>query len=149
MNLYLDASVIIAVLLEETSSGAIDAFLRSSPASLTTSDFGIGECSAALVGLVGMSRKSPVQTNVLLAGLDRWIERSFDTFPIRTSDIDKATLLVRRFDLGLRLPDAIHVVTADRLDTTLITLDRRMAAAANALGIRCINPADDPADRKT
>lgn len=142
MSLYLDASVIVAVLLEEASSEAVDAFLRTSSAPLITSNFGIGECSAALAGLVRMSRKSPTETNALLAGLDRWIERSLDTVPMQTSDIDQAILLVRRFDLGLRLPDAIHIVTANRLDVTLITLDRGMARAARALGVACINPAE-------
>ena len=42
---------------------------------------------------------------------------------------------VRRFDLALRAPDALHLAIARRLDATLVTLDRRLAAAAGELGI--------------
>jgi predicted nucleic acid-binding protein len=42
---------------------------------------------------------------------------------------------VRRFDLILRAPDALHIAIARRLDVALVTLDRRLANAAQALGI--------------
>ncbi len=44
-------------------------------------------------------------------------------------------IYVRRFDLALRAPDALHLAIARRLDATLVTLDRRRAAAAGELGI--------------
>ena len=44
-------------------------------------------------------------------------------------------IYVRRFDLALRAPDALHLAIARRLDATLVTLDRRLAAAAGELGI--------------
>jgi len=39
------------------------------------------------------------------------------------------------FELRLRAPDALHLAIARRLDVSLVTLDRRMAAAAGELGI--------------
>jgi predicted nucleic acid-binding protein len=44
---------------------------------------------------------------------------------------------VRRFALGLRTPDALHLAICRRLDLPLLTFDRRQAAAAAALGIAC------------
>jgi uncharacterized protein len=37
--------------------------------------------------------------------------------------------------LPLRAPDAIHIAMAQRVGAALVTFDRRMAAAARALGI--------------
>ena len=54
---------------------------------------------------------------------------------IAATDARLAYIYVRRFDLGLRAPDALHLAIARRLDATLVTLDRRLAAAAGELGI--------------
>jgi hypothetical protein len=42
---------------------------------------------------------------------------------------------VRRFDLLLRAPDALHAAICRRLDLTLVTLDQRLAKAAREVGI--------------
>lgn len=68
-----------------------------------------------------------------------------DRVEIAPGDIAAATLLVRRHDLKLRAPDAIHIAAAERLTTTLVTLDINMAAAARALDLSCINPAEESA----
>ena len=45
-----------------------------------------------------------------------------------------------RFELGLRLPDAIHIATAGRLGFTLVSTDIRQVRAAASLGVVAINP---------
>ena len=52
------------------------------------------------------------------------------------------TLYVRRFDLKLRAPDALHAAICRRLGMRLVTLDRRLAAAARALGIDVLVPVE-------
>ena len=42
---------------------------------------------------------------------------------------------VRRLDLPLRTPDAIHIAVAQRLGATLVTFDRAHGAAARTLGV--------------
>jgi hypothetical protein len=59
---------------------------------------------------------------------------------ITASDARPADIYARRFDLGLRAPDALHLAIARRLDATLVTLDRRLATAARELGV----PVEDP-----
>ena len=54
---------------------------------------------------------------------------------IHAADVRLADAYVRRFDLGLRTPDALHLAIAHRLDATLLTLDRRLATAARELGV--------------
>jgi predicted nucleic acid-binding protein len=57
-----------------------------------------------------------------------------------TADIDAANRILRRLDVNLRTPDAIHIVIARRLQATLVTFDRIMAASARALGIGVAMP---------
>ena len=41
---------------------------------------------------------------------------------------------LRRLDLTLRTPDALHIAIAQRLAAELMTFDQKMAASARALG---------------
>jgi predicted nucleic acid-binding protein len=54
---------------------------------------------------------------------------------VHAADARLAYAYVRRFDLRLRAPDALHLAIARRLDAALVTLDRRMAAAAKEFGV--------------
>ncbi|CAN5338738.1 hypothetical protein BH10PSE2_BH10PSE2_18690 [soil metagenome] len=145
MSVYLDASALMAVLLREPTRQAVERFLQSEPSQPTISSFCIGECSAAIAGLATMARKTEAEATVLLAALDQWIAVTAIAADVRDADIVQATRLVRRLDLRLRLPDAIHISTAQRLRATLVTLDRAQACAARAAGVACINPAESSA----
>ena len=43
--------------------------------------------------------------------------------------------LLQHLTLMLRAPDALHAAVCQRLGLTLVTLDRRLAAAARDLGV--------------
>jgi predicted nucleic acid-binding protein len=59
---------------------------------------------------------------------------------IASSDARLAYIYARRFNLGLRAPDALHLAMARRLDATFVTLDRRLATAARELGVAVEHP---------
>lgn len=149
MRPYIDPSAIVAVLLSEPSSSAVEAFFARTDDVPLVSSFGLGECSAALIGLVRMKRKSERDTRALLSGMDEWLANSFEIVPTAEMDITRATSLVRRFELRLRLPDAIHVAIAQARSATLVTLDRGIIHAAELLGVSCINPIDPAPDTIT
>ena len=52
-------------------------------------------------------------------------------------------MFASRLPLALRAPDALHLAIARRLDVALVTLDRRMAAAAKELGVAVEVPTSD------
>ena len=54
---------------------------------------------------------------------------------IQSRDITRAKTSVRAVDLTLRGPDASLIAIAERLGATLVTFDRRMAAAARTVGL--------------
>lgn len=70
-----------------------------------------------------------------LADFDAWRAAAASAADVRAADARLAYIYVRRFDLGLRAQDALHLAIARRLDATLVTLDRRLAIAANQLGV--------------
>jgi uncharacterized protein len=74
------------------------------------------------------------------SNLDTWLVRSAYREEITSADIDAATRILRRLEVNLRTPDAIHIAIARRLEATLVTFDRSMAAAARALGIAVAAP---------
>jgi hypothetical protein len=70
-----------------------------------------------------------------LADFDAWRAAMSSPVEIVASDARLAYVYVRRFDLALRAPDAVHLAVSRRLDLRLVTLDRRLAAAARELGV--------------
>ena len=70
----------------------------------------------------------------------RWMTRAGGRREITTADIEAADRIFAASRSNLRTPDALHVAIARRLDATLVTLDRGMAAAARALGMAVSTP---------
>jgi predicted nucleic acid-binding protein len=71
---------------------------------------------------------------------DSWVARSASRQEITGRDIGAAERFLRRLDVNLRTPDAIHIAVAQRVAATLVTLDRGMAIAARALGMAVATP---------
>src|SRR6266446_5559455 len=116
MSIYLDTSVLIPTLVEEPVSGAVEAYLKTRPERLI-SDFAAAEVASGLSRLV--------RTSLLTAAAPA---------ELNSADARLAYTYVRRFELMLRAPDALHLAIARRIDATLVTLDRRLARAARELG---------------
>lgn len=135
MNAYLDASVLIPTIVREAGSAAVDRLLRTYSGALVVSDFAAAEVASALSRLVRtghIARDSAIER---LADFDVWRSGMTSPCDMQASDARLAATYVRRFDLMLRAPDALHAAICRRLDLTLITLDRRLATAALALGL--------------
>ncbi len=63
-----------------------------------------------------------------------------DRVEISAGDVAVATAFLRRLDLPLRTPDALHIAIAGRIGATLVTFDQRMAISARALGMAVATP---------
>ena len=74
-----------------------------------------------------------------LADYDNWLRAAANHIDVESADIPTAATLVRRFELMLRAPDAIHLVICKRLRADLVTLDRRLATAAQVLDIGAVD----------
>jgi predicted nucleic acid-binding protein len=135
LSAYLDASVLLPTLIEEPTSAAVDAYMLAGGQELLVSDFAAAEVAAALSRLVRMGLIDGIDAAARLSDFDVWRAAMSSPVDVNASDVRLAYAYVRRFDLMLRAPDALHVAIARRLDAALITLDRRLANATQALGI--------------
>jgi hypothetical protein len=73
--------------------------------------------------------------NLRLGEFDSWRSTDKAEIDLHPADFRLASLFVRRFELALRGPDALHLAACRRGGHRLFTLDRRLAAAAETLGV--------------
>jgi predicted nucleic acid-binding protein len=134
LSLYLDASVIFPTLVNGPPSAAVDRFLLASDAPLLISDFAAAEVASALSRLVRTGELGAADATARLASFDEWCA-SVELIDVEADDVRHAAAIVRRFDLMLRTPDALHVAITMRLSAELVTRDRRLGTAAGVLGV--------------
>src|SRR4051794_22657122 len=134
MSIYLDASLVIPTLFKEEISGAVEAYLKSRPDRLI-SDFTAAEVASGFSRLVRTRLLTAVEVGARLADFDAWRAATSSPVEVHPADVRLAYAYVRRFELMLRAPDALHLAIARRIDVTLATLDRRLARAAEELGV--------------
>jgi predicted nucleic acid-binding protein len=135
LSAYLDASVLLPTLVEEPASAAVDAYMLAGGQEFLVSDFAAAEVAAALSRLVRIGLLDGVDAAARLGDFDVWRAATSMPVDVHAADVRLAYAYVRRFDLMLRASDALHIAIARRLDVMLVTLDRRLASAAQALGI--------------
>ena len=134
MNSYLDASALLPTLIDEPTTAAVEDYLASHRDRLI-SDFAAAEVASAFSRLVRTRRLDSADASARLTEFEGWRTMTAERAEINAADARLAYAYVRRFDLMLRAPDALHIAMAQRLGATLVTLDRRMAGAAATLGI--------------
>jgi predicted nucleic acid-binding protein len=131
---YLDTNAIIGLLTTDPLTPRVTAQLRHVSGPMIISDFAAAEFS----GVIARKMRTGIITRQYaldaLTALDRLSARISRT-GLETGDIPRADSFLRRLDLPLLAPDAIHIAIAQRLGATLVTFDQRMASAARTLGI--------------
>jgi predicted nucleic acid-binding protein len=136
MSVYFDASAILPLLVVEASTPVAQRFVDQLDTPMFVSEFAAIEVASGLSRLTRMGALDRATGDRHVADFDIW--RTSFTIPaeILPVDLSVANGFVRRFELGLRAPDALHAAICRRADHDLVTLDRRLAAAASALGVR-------------
>ena len=134
MRLYLDASVIVALLTDDALRPRADALLRTGQHDLVVSDFAAAEFVSAIARLVRMKAASPRQARSAFATFDAWVARVAERVDTTSPDVRLADAYLRRLEHNLRTPDALHIALAQRAGAAIATFDAGMAAAARALG---------------
>ena len=135
MSVYFDASVLLPTLIKEQASAAVDAYVLAGGQEFLVSDFAAAEVASGLSRLVRMRLLEAATAVARLDDFDAWRATATSPVDVHAVDVRLGYIYVRRFDLMLRAPDALHLAIARRLDATLVTLDRRLATAAKELGI--------------
>jgi predicted nucleic acid-binding protein len=130
---YLNASAILPTLIDEADSAAVDQCIFENEDLLVISEFAPAEVASALSRLVRTGLLTLGDARDRLEDFDAWRAASAIGLDFPAADMRLAHIFVRRFDLGLRAPDALHTAACRHESLTLTIQNKRLAAAANAL----------------
>ncbi len=136
MSLYLDASALLPLFIEEARSDQAHESLRGN--TLIISDFAIAEFSSGVARRARAGEITDSGAASVFAALDAWTLKATRRETLTAGDVNAAISLVRRLELGLRAPDAVNIAIAQRCTATLLTFDEKMARSARSLGIAVI-----------
>lgn len=138
MTLYLDASAVAALVLEEPSASAVRENVEGYRGPVLFSDFGAAEVCSAVYLRLRMPQGTLAAAEFQLSVFDELRGSAWTELEVTRSDVRAAEALVRRFHLKLRAPDAIHAAVCLRLGAKLLTRHKRLAEAAAALRIEVV-----------
>ena len=135
MTLYLDTSLLVAAYTFEIATKRALAFLNDPGARLVISEWVATEFSAALSLKIRTGAIDDAYRGEALALFERSMADSLKVLPVEITHFRTAARLATKHKLGLRAGDALHLAIAQEEAATLCTLDKRLSAAAKALGI--------------
>ncbi len=135
MSSYLDASVIGGLLTVDPLNARADRFFRSLTEEPVVSDLAAAEFASVVARRVHTRELSSEAAHADLTDFDTWCARTARWVTIEPCDIALADGYLRRLDLALLAPDAIHIAIARRVATTLVTFDQQMARVSRLLGL--------------
>jgi predicted nucleic acid-binding protein len=138
VSVYLDANVIVPLFAVDPLNNRAQKALRRLDDSLILSDFSVAEFSSVMARRVRMRILRAEEARTAFSNFDIWRARHARLIRIESIDISSATDLIRRLDLSLRTPDALHIALIRRIGCKLLTFDKVLAGVAQALGLEVI-----------
>jgi hypothetical protein len=134
--LYVDTSVMVGALTNEVRTAEMQDWLTSQdPEDLVISDWVMTEFSAALSIKVRTGQLSPENRADVLAVFRSMADASLDVVAVSRPDFAAAARFSDQHATGLRAGDALHLAITSNHGYRLVSLDRRLGEAAQALGV--------------
>ena len=135
MSPYLDTNVLVSFFARDDFSTRAEAFLTATRGPFIISDLTAAEFSAVIARQVRIRERSRREAAAIFAEFDTWCGDSAERVALATEHVTLADQYLRRLNLALSAPDAIHIAVAHRSGSFLVTFDRQMAAAARGLNL--------------
>ena len=134
-NLLLSGLALISLFTDDVFAVRADAFFRGRNLQLILSDFAAAEFSSVVARSARMKQMTQRKARILFSDFDDFRIRRVSSVETISADGRGAEAMLRRLDLPLRAPDAIHIAIAQRLGAELATFDEKMAQSARRLGL--------------
>ncbi len=135
MKVYLDASVLVALLTADALTARAETLMQAKTFTAVVSDFAVAEVVSAIARRVRTKSMALAAARGVFSNLDNWVIQFAAPAQTTAADVKRADATMRRLDLNLRTPDALHIAIAERLGAEMATFDDRMASAARVLGL--------------
>lgn len=136
---YIDTSALVPMVVTETGTPRLLAWLAAQMGpSPRISNWTRTELVSAISGKVRASVIAREEAARSLAWARSELLPKLTLVSLEPPDLQTAESLLERFELGLRAGDALHLAITRRLALPLLTLDRRLAGAAAALGVEVV-----------
>jgi len=98
----------------------------------------ISEFSAALSIKLRTGQINPPRRATMLAAFTTLTAEALIVWPVSGNQFRTAATFADQYSLGLRAGDALHLAVAADHGAALCTLDRRLAEAGAALGVKTL-----------
>jgi hypothetical protein len=133
----LDTSVLVAALTNEARTEDVQLWLgRQKPETLVISPWVVTEFSTALSIKVRSRQIGAQHRASALAMFAELCRDNLTLLPISAGQFQVAARLADQHALGLRAGDALHLAIVLEYGAELVTLDRELADAGSASGVR-------------
>lgn len=136
--IYLDASVLVPIFIEDDWTSGVLAWLETRPA-LSVSDWTMAEFSSALSFHVRKRRLTIEERDKAENALNSWAYGQVEIVALDEEDGFMARRTLHRHP-KLRTPDALHLTIVRRLGHEFATYDQDLAEAARREGVVVVQP---------
>jgi len=138
LSIYLDASVLIPLFVDDDWTPRVRAWLATQPEVLV-SDWTLAEFSSALSLHVRRGRLTPEERDDAENTLNDWVTGLIEVAPVPDEDVILARLALHRHP-KLRTPDALHLTIVLRLGHQFASYDEDLIEAARRDGVEVVTP---------
>lgn len=138
VSVYLDTSVIVALFVVDPLNDRAETAMRNLHDQVIVSDLSGAEFASVIAQRVRTRDLSSSEAQAAFDNFDLWSSRYAQLVGMEGSDVSGGAALLRRLDLPLRTPDALHIAITRRIGCPLLTFDRAMEKAARALGVNIV-----------
>jgi predicted nucleic acid-binding protein len=135
LRLYLDASVLVSLFVEDAGSDRAMAYLGVHQPNIVISDFAAAEFASAVARLVRTGDLDPDQARSVFSTFDVWSARVAERVTTISTDVAVTESFLRRMDLNLRTPDGLNLAICQRAGATMLSFDLKLSEAARALAV--------------
>jgi predicted nucleic acid-binding protein len=132
---YIDTSIVVSVLVSETTTTIATNWLASQPSnSLACSPWMLVELNASLSRKRRMQRLTEEDHELAAETFKTMVLPSLNMLPIDTAAYVNAAAICENHHAGIRTGDALHLAIATLNHIPVATLDRQFASGAATLG---------------